>query len=248
MCFYRTNAIYQALADKKIKDFYWVSENAWILVYGDSNNNPKVIVLAFNEKWAVDSKIVSLASTIAKKADLPMFQVRFNSSQPEIDSVELASFDGALNTVSLQQLKDAFAKTGLPVSDKPTKKAINSAESSAYHSWQREQLGKKIVVADIDLIKESDKTTIIELKRSSFELDRWSPFRVDFPNFYVLENLCKMTGDGFFILYNRRVEEPEFFDDPSTVSVFTFNSGNPKKVGIFSFDKLFNNNEAVTDK
>ncbi|MFQ2513261.1 hypothetical protein ACK31D_15370 [Aeromonas caviae] len=242
MSFYKTNAIYNEIAKRNIENYYWVSENAWILIYGDARSEPKLIILAFNEYWIIDQKIVKLAEEIASKAHLPMMKIKFCSSAKEINSVDISKFGSPFETVSLIDLKNIFSGFGLPVSDSVLNKAINSAESSAYHSWQRESLGGNIVVADIDLVKvrSNGEIVILELKRSFYSLDRWSPYPEDYPNFFLLDKLSKLSCSQFFIVYNQRTTKPIFFDDPSRVSVFAFEGDKPRKVGEYMFDQLFN--------
>lgn len=244
MKYYTSNAIYKKIAEKKLNSFYWVAKDAWILVYADNQYIPKAIVLAYNNFWLRDESIVKLTYEIAQRSGIPMIQVLFNSSQNEISSVDIAKYNEPFEKVSLDSLTDVFNGFGLPVNKKATSKAINSAESSAYHSWQRNNLGQNIVVVDIDLMKVNDKDliTVLELKRSFYDIDSWSPYTNDYPNFYVLENLCSMSKSNFYIVYNQRLTKPKFFDDASHVSVFSFNSGRPEKFGKYSFDELFNDN------
>ena len=241
MRYYSSNAIYEKLASEKKKNFHWVSENAWILVYGDNKYILRVIVLAFNNQCSRDPEIVKQTCKIAKDAKLPMIQICFDSSKKIIDSVDVSKFDNEFTSMKLIDLTSLFSQFGLPVLSGVTSKAINSAESSAYHNWQRNNLGGRVVVADVDLIKvqKDGIANILELKRSFYDLESWSPYRADFSNFYVLENLCHLSNNKFFIVYNKRVTKPNFIDDASKVSIFSFNQGKPKKIGIFDFDQLF---------
>ncbi len=241
MTYYKSNAIYEMLTSQGKSNYHWVSENAWILVYGDENFVPKVIVLAFNNHWVKKTEIIRQTCNIAKDANLPMLQIDFDCTKATIDSFNVAHFDSTFNCLRLNALTDLFKSFGLPIQNGITTKAINSLSSSAYHNWQRNNLGRNIVVADIDLIKIKDDGTMIvlELKRSFFNLDDWKPYPADFPNFYVLENLCDLSHNKFFIVYNKRTTKPVFFDDSSKVSVFSFNQGTPKKEGVFNFEELF---------
>jgi hypothetical protein len=242
MAYYSSNAIYEKLTSMGKKNYHWVSENAWILVYGDDKYIPRVIVLAFNNRWVKDSEIIKQTCNIAISANLPMLQICFDEKRESIDSVNVAEFDKTFISLKLQDLTALFLSFGLPVQSGVTAKAINSAESSAYHNWQRNNLGRNIIVADIDLIKVKDDETIVvlELKRSFYDLDKWTPYPADYTNFYVLENLCNLSNNKFFIVYNKRITKPSFFDDPSKISVFSFNQGRPKNEGFFDFEQLFN--------
>ncbi|WP_348234918.1 hypothetical protein [Vibrio parahaemolyticus] len=243
MSYYVNNAIYSELKRKNIKNVFWVAENAWILVYGNANLIPKVVVIAHTKNWSVDYEIINVTKKIANDASLRMLQICFDSTSPEIEFVDLINEDGSLQEITLGELRSTFKDLGLPVSNTETQKAINSAESSAYHHWQRISLGRGLCVADIDLLKrrKDGRYSIVELKRSFYALDKWSPFPADFNNFYLLEKLCKMSGNSFFILYNRRMTKPKFFDDPSIVTLFDFNDGEPIKLGKFKFEILFKN-------
>ncbi len=241
MAYYSSNAIYEKLASTGKKNFHWVYENAWVLAYGDSEYNPKAIVLAFNNQWKSDPEIVKQTCKIAENANLPMIQICFDSSKEVIDSVDVSEFENKFTSMKLRDLKSLFLQFGLPIQSGVTAKAINSAESSAYHNWQRNNLGGSVIVADIDLIKDEEDgaMTILELKRSFYDLESWAPYPADFSNFFVLENLCHLSNNKFFIVYNKRVTKPNFIDDASKVSVFSFNQGKPKKIGIFDFEQLF---------
>lgn len=241
MAYYKGNAIYEMLTLQGKSNYHWVSKNAWILVYGDENFAPKVIVLLFNNHWVKKTKIIKQTCEIAKDANLPMLQIDFDCTNETIDSVNVAHFDSPFSCLRLNDLTDLFKSFGLPIQNDFTTKAINSLSSSAYHDWQRNNLGRNIVVADIDLMKIKDDGTmiILELKRSFYDLDDWRPYPADFPNFYVLENLCDLSHNKFFIVYNKRTTKPVFSDDASKVAVFSFNQGTPKKEGVFKFEELF---------
>ncbi|TMS61768.1 hypothetical protein [Pseudoalteromonas sp. S3173] len=241
MAYYTSNAIYERLFSQGKTNYHWVSENAWILVYGDDNFTPKVIVLAFNNHWIKEAEIIRQTCNIAKSANLPMLQIGFDCTKETIDSVNVAHFDSVFNCLLLNDLTALFESFGLSVQNGITAKAINSAASSAYHNWQRNNLGRNIVVADIDLMKIKDDGTIIvlELKRSFYDLKEWKPYPADYSNFYVLENLCNLSSNKFFIVYNKRTTKPVFFDDASKISIFSFNQGSPKKEGEFDFEQLF---------
>ncbi|MCD9481336.1 hypothetical protein [Photobacterium phosphoreum] len=241
MAYYTSNAIYERLSSQGKVNYYWVSENAWILVYGDNLFIPKVIVLVFNNYWIKEAEIIRQTCNIAKSAKLPMLQIEFDCTKQTIDSVNVAHFYSIFRCLRLNDLTGLFASFGLPVQNGITAKAINSAASSAYHNWQRNNLGRNIVVADIDLMKIKDDETIIvlELKRSFYDLEVWEPYLEDYSNFYVLENLCNLSNNKFFIIYNKRTTKPTVFDDESKISVFSFNQGSPKKEGVFDFEQLF---------
>ncbi|MCS4533540.1 hypothetical protein [Neisseria montereyensis] len=240
MSYYKTNAIYEKIIQNHLNRFHFVSQNAWILVYANHLSEPKIIVLAHNKKWQADEKILELTNRIAQEAKLPLIRVCFDSEASSIDSMLVAMNNLPEKTLNLNEMKELYSSYGLNIKNNIANKAVNSQTSSAYHDWQRSSLGSDIVVSDIDLIKEKSKQllVILELKRSYIGLDEWVPYREDFANFRVLDNLCKLSGNKFFILYNQRRTTP-FFDDASRLTVFTFNNGDPLKIGQYNFKDLF---------
>lgn len=103
-----------------------------------------------------------------RDSDIPFINICFDD---KVDNIEYIKIQDALlgtwKDISLQELKDVFKKFGVPINDNPCYKAINDKKSSAYHNWQRENLGN-ITVSDIDLIRVSEGRIqeIVELKRS----------------------------------------------------------------------------------
>jgi hypothetical protein len=141
-------------------------------------------------------------------------------------------------------LKGWFASVGLPVSAGAPQKAINSRQSSAYHDWQRGNLGA-IKVSDVDLIRlgsdDQTPTEVIELKRSFYPLGSWRPYTQDYPNFNVISDVTGRVGARFTIAYNRRVTNPSFVDDASRLSLFAYSkAGGAQALGEFSFEQFAN--------
>jgi len=180
-----------------------------------------------------------LARQLATDSNLPFLQVIFDDMAPEIGNVYLTSPAMSLSSeLSLGELKETFHSLGLPVKSAVTSKAINSAASSAYHDWQRANLGS-IRVTDLDLFRlqpDTRKVTeIIELKRSFYSLEKWRPFAQDFVNFDLIEVLGNLNNIPFTIAYNVRSKSP-FFDDPSQLSLFSYKSGvGATQLGVVTF-------------
>jgi hypothetical protein len=87
-------------------------------------------------------------------------------------------------------------------------KAVNAATANEFHVWQRANLPGSIVMQDLDAwgIVASDASTaeptaLLELKRSSFEPERWRPFEADRPNFSSMFELARRAEIPFYIVY-----------------------------------------------
>ena len=244
MAYYSTNAIYEKLDLIGKHDFIWTSGNAWTLIYCDSNGNPKVIALAHGSSWQEQPKIIYAIDYLAKKSDLPVMRISFDDVTTEISSVRIIkkSLIGDYTEVSLEILKMIFSEMGLSVNTGVCGKYLNDATSSSYHKWQRSALGN-IRVSDIDLMRinqQGNPLEIIELKRSYYAIDRWSPFRDDYVNFNALLNLCTSCNIRMSIAYNVRHKTP-LFDDPSTISIFHYVAVNePLHIGVYNFNEFQN--------
>lgn len=240
--YYSSNAVYEQLACEPKHDFLWASGHVWMLIYGDGDSNPLACVFVHSVSAHLDSRASSVFNQIAVTAGLPFFEVGFDDSTSEIHDVQLAINGASMGNISLQELKKYFEKHGVPVNGSTTNKSVNSATSSAYHDWQRSNLGQ-ITVSDIDLVRVStdDKPIeIIELKRSYYSLDRWQPFPADFKNFNLLKAVTNRCSCDLTIAYNVRTKEP-FNDDASKLSLFSYERDLPKALGQVSFDQFVNN-------
>jgi hypothetical protein len=254
MEYYRSNAIYDHIKEKKIPLFKFVVGNAWQLVYGDNNCNPLLLIFAVgvplkdidNLPSQDEVEAFNLLLTAGTIANLPVRYVRFACDVNEIDTVRVTDNTFAYSSLTMPELSELFKSFGLPVSNTRTAKYLNDRTSSAYHNWQRNSLGKALTVSDIDLwrISNSGKPEIvIELKRSYYDLKRWQPFTDDYRNFRLISNFCNKAGMEFKIIYNQRIKTP-FQDKIDYLKIFSLNfSKNPPIVenGIFSlneFEKL----------
>lgn len=244
--YYSSNALYERLEGAASQEFYWAVGNSWALVYGDTIGNPKLVVFASGTsieelddlgRKRIQSTL-ALAEGLARRAGLPFGTIEFDDRAGEISEVLLNE-----KIVNLDELKMWFDKYGLSIKGNEggaPLKAINDAASSAYHKWQRAALGQ-ITVTDIDLVRVDVKTgepkTIYELKRSYIPLDSWAPFRADYPNFNLASAFAGMSKVGFCIVYNVRHKAPKFFDDVSSLRIFSYSAqAGAKSLGMMSFD------------
>ena len=242
MTYYTTNAVYQELEKHYDGTFVWASGSAWILLYSDSSASVKALVFVSGKSShglnsEADSRLLAAEATarqLAVTGGIPFATILFDDLAVEIDHVQLDT-----RLVTLSELKNWFFDKGLDVKTGSTRKAINSRESSAYHNWQRANLGA-ISVTDIDLIRLDHKGNriiqLIELKRSFYPLSKWSPYSVDFSNFNAIESLAGRVHADFLIVYNVRHKDP-WHDDASSLSVFSYSeNGGPVSQGVKSIN------------
>lgn len=240
MEYYKSNAIYEYLLEKNVPKFRFVVGNAWQLVYGNNKCEPLLLVFAMgvSEKNLESQPTINeiggfnLLNLVSKKADIPILYLRFACDIENVTDVVIC--DEALNyeKISLQELSERYSTYGLPISKSSTNKYLNDKTSSAYHNWQRSNLGSSLTVSDIDLWKidaDGNPEIIFELKRSYYDLQRWQPFRDDFNNFKLISNLCNRSGIKFKILYNQRTKNP-FNDKIDNLKLFDVNFDNSKPI------------------
>ncbi len=245
MSYYATNAVYKLLEAHRNEQFIWASGTAWILLYADNTAHVRAVAFVSGHSMgSTDSQIVdrlkaaeTTANLLAEIAQLPFAVIQFDNRAASIDRVELNG-----NSIELSALRDWFSKVGLPVNAGATQKPINSAESSAYHNWQRNNLGS-IKVSDVDLIRidagAKSVAELVELKRSFDPLEKWKPYPQDFDNFNVVANLANRIGAKFTIAYNQRVSKTEIGDDASRLSLFSYSKSNgPQILGVVTFDQF----------
>lgn len=238
MSYYKTNAVYNALSAEQSHPFVWVSGNAWMLIYGDQNVTPRAMVLVYGKSWVRQNDVIKTAKTMAAKSGLPLFFVNFDDGAQLIDKVGFGRPGQTPTELTLDQLKDEFQKIGLPVKNGVCGKSVNDATSSAYHKWQRDNLGS-IKVTDIDLVRlelNGEPVEAIELKRSFYPLDQWNPYSDDYVNFNLLLSVCQQAAMKLTIAYNVRQTKPFFNDDASQLLLFSYSTPNkPVKLGKFSY-------------
>lgn len=237
MNYYQSNAVYQKLNGTEDHPFMWVTGNAWTLIYGDRDSNPILVALVAGRSWAPQLEIKGLVKRISDVAGLPWVEISFDDTVGEIDYVDFAVGGASLRRISLPDLKAALRGLGLPTSSGATWKALNDASSSAYHNWQRANLGA-ITVSDIDLFRRRTELVpaeFIELKRSYIALEKWTPYRQDFPNFQLIHSVSQSCGIPMTIAYNVRQKNP-FRDDAENLSLFSYSGAEaPACLGKFTF-------------
>lgn len=245
MSYYKSNALYDYIIKNKINKFEFASSNIWQLVYGDSNCNPKLLVIVSGVNQAnLDSppsdeekKAAYRIMQLSELTNIPRFFIRFPIDVPMKNINKYDSISKAFKTITMNELANLYLKFGLPINNSSTKKYLNTQYSSAYHNWQRDSLGQNPVISDIDLLScnmQNEITGIYELKRSFIDINKWNPFPEDYPNFKLLGNLLNRTNIPLKIVYNMRTKSP-WNDNIQTLKIFNVNIGqNP----MISFDKI----------
>ena len=226
MDFYKGNAIYDLI--KSVNNFYHTDKNSWILLYGDSNFNPKVILfLSGYSNLDYESKTLSysegvtktLCENLSQKSKIPFLYVRFNQDKGWLDELIIYKSNEFIK-MNINDYVNLLVSFGLDKSSVGSTKQINSRASSIYHIWQF-NCGLNIKTSDIDLLYIEDKLIkyVFELKRSFISLDRWKPFLEDYNNFILLSKFLKKCDIKLFILFNNYVKQP-YKDDISSVKIF----------------------------
>lgn len=241
--YYESNAIYDLLQKEHlIPPFFFAGPHIWHLVYGDAESLPIILLLvtagrATNLTVAptpVEQRSLSVLSVLATRSDLPLFHLRFGFDIHEVYSVGWRPQSaGEFQIMPLDQLAETYSGLGLPVRRGTTAKAVNDKPSSAYHNWQRGTLGSNVTVTDIDLWKlDRNRTPLaaFELKRSYKQVEKWTPYRRDYPNFRLLSNALNAARIPFYIAYNRRTKSP-WNDDPSKIALFMVNFAKQPPIG-----------------
>ena len=249
--YYNSNGIYQYLSDNSLDRFEFVSGNCWQLVYGNKDADPLLLVLVYGYEDLFNSSSVPTSiengyKTLEKlsySSELPIIFVAFNQSEDDIEKVIISTDFNNFSTITLEDLTGIYKSYNLPVRNAKTKKYLNDKTSSAYHKWQRDQLGSDLVVSDIDLcaIKNTQLSAIFELKRSFISLEKWSPYPDDYRNFILISKLCHKAGIKFFIIYNVRKKNPTK-DIVDKIKIFRLVYKNGLKIGkgeIHPINELF---------
>nr|WP_321222221.1 hypothetical protein [uncultured Psychroserpens sp.] len=248
MSYYKGNAVYDELIKNSVNHLKFVTGNEWQLIYGDANCDPKLLVYVFGKNESeynsnlsnADQEGVDFYKHLSAITGVPYILIKFRTDISEVTEVLLSTDGTNFELKNMMELMQVFSSYNLPISNSTTGKYLNDRTSSAYHKWQRGSLGSSLKVSDIDLYKvgaNGNPTTIYELKRSYYSLDRWAPFRDDYNNFRLLSKLCNSAGTTFKILYNVRHKSP-FFDDASKLKLFSVNFNNTPPIeldGIVDF-------------
>lgn len=228
---YKGNAIYDYIVRENLDRYYFSAEDVWMLVYGNAQSIPKILVLALkaeNIQSGLSNKEKKAASVAIHAADtfgLPFICVRFMVNSDQVMVWETKNKPQKL--LSYDELRDLYETYGV-VQPGTARKPVNQYLSSPYHDWQRNNLGW-ITVSDFDLLRYGKKggiKEVIELKRSKYELNRWTPFSSDFPNFALLINTIIGSGKDipFRLYYNVMKDGPKGKreEDISQIKVFSF--------------------------
>jgi hypothetical protein len=227
---YSGNKIYEYINENGLHDYFYLAGSHWMLIYGNKDGIPKVfayvnMVDTLDSRPSADEKsIMRTCSNIAEQLSLPFIWIRYANNSNIVQFYH--DEENRIFNLSYDQLRECFESYGVVESGTP-KKAVNQYTSSRYHDWQRSNLGR-ITVTDIDLVKFSGSQieSIIELKRSKYPLDRWTPYSNDYPNFALTINTIVLSGKRipFYLFYNvlrdgiagRRIE------DLSSIKFFEF--------------------------
>lgn len=234
MGYYVDNALYSHLKDIKNKKFFYLSKNRWMIVYGNGNLEPKVLIYLAgmsNEEYNSDlikfsdHENMKIVETLAESVNLPFMFVGFNENVEIMTEVKLIDKETYnFYKVSTADLLKIYESYGLFVDKSMSVKEINKSYSNVYQKWQM-SLGGRLVVSDIDLIKLENGSAkfVFELKRSKISLEKWKPYPADYHNFQILSNVFSKANIDFYIVYNHRQEYP-FYDDISKLKVFKVNN------------------------
>ena len=229
--YYNSNALYDYITEEEIENFTFTSGNLWQLVYGDANCEPKLLAVVSGVQnddlesatTVAENEACRLLSIISNSKDVPLIFIRFIIDASEVSQVLIFEHgEERYEIIGMNELKQRFREAGLEVTNSSTTKYLNDATSSAYHKWQRNNLGRNITVADFDLWRldeEKKPLEVHELKRSYYSLDRWEPFKDDYSNFSLLDNTLKGLDIDFKIVYNVRTKNP-WKDDISRLKIF----------------------------
>ncbi|MBO8140359.1 MAG: hypothetical protein H0Z22_07840 [Thermosipho sp. (in: Bacteria)] len=262
MEYYTTNKLYELFHNSE--KFKFSTSNIWELVYGNENSDPLLLALLIgiddeNElKNIFQKEAYSHLEYLSKKANLPLICVAFKV-EDEINEVYFSNHNQkCFSTLKLDDLAGKFKKYGLQIKNSNTNKYLNDKTSSAYHKWQRDNLGNKITVSDIDLwvvdIKTKIPIAILEIKRSKILLQNWVPFKRDYPNFKLLSNLCNKAGLKFKIVYYYMKESSSSskrLEDISQIKVFDVDFGRSSSISegkVYSLADFIIYDEWLTNK
>lgn len=91
-------------------------------------------------------------------------------------------------------------------------KPLNRYTSNEFHDWQRQNLSGRFVIQDLDAwaivisdsLKNYEPLCLIELKRSFYEPEKWSPFKADLPNYLSLFKLSIRAKLPLTIIYFKK--------------------------------------------
>jgi hypothetical protein len=225
--YYKGNAIYDLI--KSTQNFLYTSDNLWILIYGNSDYDPKVILLLSGYS-TLDYESTSLSTKesetliytqqLSKRSSIPFLYVRFNQDLHVLKEVK-TMVSGRFQSINLDQYVNILIGFGIHKNNQRSKKPINSLASNVYHNWQF-SCGLDITTSDIDLLHVDSNFNIthaFELKRSFIAIEKWEPYPADYGNFILLSKLFKSCAIEFLILFNQYHKVP-FLDDITKVKIY----------------------------
>lgn len=211
--YYDGNAIYHHLAENPHPQMLIPGASVWPLVYATNQSEPKAMVVVFQckpgEKFfpsTASKRFVYRAAEIARRAGLPFRMMSYEEPAAGQDLLSVRVSDEKhrdVEILNMDQWKAVLGGFGIPLAGRISK-PVNRAQSSAYHAWQRANLGN-IRVVDLDLLlltKSGKLDRVMELKRSSVPIEKWAPYSEDFVNFDVIGRVCGRAGLGFCLLFN----------------------------------------------
>ena len=243
MSFYTGNQIYTDIDKCGFSDhFFYLAEDAWLLLYGKADCKPLVLCLAHELGKNFNEREIRVIKALTSSLQVPFIHLAFDSSDDSDNFyLERESIAFQFSEISSDTLRTIFSELGLNISG-TTNKKINKNSSSKYHDWQRDNLGKDTVVSDVDLLRVNNGKIkeIIELKRSYIDIEQWKPFPADYSNFNLVGHAFVSQKIPFTIAYNKFTKTP-YNDDTSKIKIFDckfLNKQNYK--GIFALNDFLN--------
>lgn len=230
--FYTTNALYEYIEAHGIPGYLFAKEDLWMVVYGDESSIPKLLLVisavpvesytgrALSPK---EEAVMDLCARFAGACGLPYRVVRYPRDARPLDRVQYIEHRKRWEEIGIASLPRLFRRCGMRPTRAKSAKGINDRATSAFHLWQRDNLGKTLTVSDIDLVKAGadGRLTVYELKRSYMALEDWAPFPADAANHRLLARFAALVGASFQIVYNRRIKDP-FNDDISRLKRYSY--------------------------
>lgn len=214
MNFYRGNEIYNFISN--VNRYRFPNDNFWFLVYGEKNGcQPKLLIAlsGYEEKEFKNKtlklnemELIEYIKQISRRADVPWIYVRFNVADKNMNEVMFMAKNKRLSLINIEFYKNILEYFGLNLIDKDsqTKDFNTGGPSNIYQIWQM-KISDTMISSDIDLFKidaDNEITDVYELKRSKIDIEKWEPFKADYHNFQLLNNLLIKANIKFHIVYN----------------------------------------------
>ncbi len=228
---YDGNAIYDCLQKNSASFLLKPGQEVWPLIYATKDGRPQVVVMVSTDRATPNPFFVRQVEHLARKAGLPFRRLTFCAAPPATPHGSPAPLTFVMHTeghaqpITQEAWKQEMDRLGVPTQG-AANKPINRASSSAYHDWQRANLGN-IRVVDLDLLRINPRgqlTHVIELKRSSMGMASWQPFRADQPNFDVIAQVARKAGVEFELAFTR-YNKQTLRESTHQIKVFQFENG-----------------------